>query len=115
MMDMAIVPPIGGENQNSNALEICTKRGRPKTSMRRELCESLAISVRSFERARVVLRYGVPELQALVHSGQLDLGPAEYVARWSHDDQREHCAKGAAWLRRLIPLVRKCEAEGEGA
>ena len=73
----------------------------------------MGVSTRSVERARAVLRYGVPELAALVLSGQLKLGPAALVARLSWAEQRSALARGAAAVRLLAgslrrPVVRHC-------
>lgn len=97
----AITPPIGGR-----------KRGRPRDPLSmKSLAAAWNISVRTLERAVFVRRHGVPELNEMLKRGELGLGPAEYVARWPRDCQREECALGADHLRALIPLVRKAEAE----
>lgn len=99
------IPPIGGKKQ----------RGRPpKANSISKLATVYGVSVRLLERAIFVRRYGVPELQALVERGKLKLGPAEYVACWPPDEQRECCLRGAKYLRELIPLVRMVDAEDKG-
>lgn len=103
-MSAVITPPPGGK-----------KRGRPpKADSLRVLALQVGVSVRSIERALYVTRHGVPELAEMVSRGELTLGPAAYVATWSHDEQRECCARGAEYLLELIPLVRIADAEEKG-
>lgn len=94
-------PPIGGK-----------KRGRPpKQHSLKQIAAQYHIKVRNLERAIFVRRYGVSELVALAERGELNLRTAEYVARWSHEEQREACARGSAYIRKLVPLVRADERE----
>ena len=66
------------------------------------------------ERAIFVRKYGVPELADMCMRGELELGPAEYVARWPRGEQQEACARGAKYVRELIPLVRQEDAQEKG-
>jgi hypothetical protein len=79
----------------------------------KSIAASSHIGLRTLERARFVQRYGIPELEALVASGELTCGEAEFVARWDADEQREHCAQGANHLRIMIRIVRLAFIEAE--
>ena len=89
-----ISPPIGG-----------TKRGRPRTSIYAAICQSMAVSRRSLERAIAIRRNGVPELMALVECGHLRLSPALYLSRFSHDLQRAICNGGAQNVRNFAVVA----------
>lgn len=91
-----ISPPIGGK-----------KRGRPKNSFRRNVCEKFGVSMRNLERAERVRRYGILELHGFVERGELDLGPAEIIARMPQDLQRQACALGAPWVRIIANDIRR--------
>ena len=115
----AINPPIGGEMPPLSSepdivppIGAPKRRGRPPKALSlKNIAAMWHVSVRNLERAKVVLQHGVPELISMVDRGELKLGPAEYVARWPQNLQRECCIKGADYLRALIPLVRRAQAE----
>jgi hypothetical protein len=104
-----ITPPIGGENRGSNISPPIggKKRGRPpKPSSMTNIAAGMRISLRSLERGQFVKRYGVPELFAMVQRGELKLGPAEYLARFDHDLQRNACARGPNAVRKFVSINR---------
>jgi hypothetical protein len=94
---VSISPPIG---------TAAKRRGRPTSQLRKQLCAAWNISERNLERAIRVLRLGVPELHELIRLGELDLRPAEYIARLPHDDQRWACAQGAGSVRAIATHMR---------
>ena len=69
---------------------------------RRKMAETAAVPLATMKRSITVLRYGIPELIALVEDGRALATPAVAVARLPPDEQRRIVADFTAGrLRRL--------------
>lgn len=79
-----------------------------------DVARMMNLRKRGLERAAFVLRYGVPELAALVEAGHLHLLPASWLARLSHAQQREVITTHAPKELVLIATAIRQEVEREG-
>jgi hypothetical protein len=108
-----IIPAAGSPSEGITAPDgVKKRRGRPrKTDSLAILAASWNISVRNLQRALFVRRHGIPALVEMGERSELSCSELEYIARWPQAEQRDCCARGAAYLRKLLPLVRRAEAE----
>lgn len=83
-------------------------RGRPRSAVTQaDRAREMNVGLRSVERASFIRRRGVPELSALCYGGQLDLVPAEWIARWPVELQLEIIqGKRPEDLPRLVRFIR---------
>lgn len=74
--------------------------------------ELMNVSVRSVERARGIIRRGVPELEAAVMGGGVSLSAAEAVSCLPHDEQREIVSQGPAAIAKAAKVVKTAQRTG---
>lgn len=88
-------PPIGGPTGGAVAVS------------QTQAARMLNASPRSVQRAQVVLKHGVPELQTAVVSGLVGLGAAEVVATKAADEQREIMSQGPVAVAQAAKKVKE--------
>lgn len=96
-------PPIGGLADGEDETQLVGVE---------RAAELMNVSVRSVERARGIIRRGVPELEAAVMGGGVSLSAAEAVSYLPHEEQREIVAKGPDAIVKAAKVAKVTQRDG---